>query len=1585
MHRFILLASLFLLFLQPARATVLINEVMTSNGSTIADEDGGFEDWIELFNDGDHPVDLSGWGLSDSYGNPFKWAFPAGAMIEAGEHLLVWASGKNRAGMPPEAQPPVERLGGALNSTLAHRRYANFLPEGETGFAADFDPANTTNRAGWPITPVLPGETVLVSALVNTGGRDVRLSLSDGADMAGYHPFSVIINAATDTWIHLELTNTSADTILSYVVFVADPVPEGGTISVAGFTVARPVQPDPEWHTNFSLSASGEEVVLTMPDGTRVDEVPPTRLPRDVSLGRTPGHNDGWFYFDEPTPGSANETEAYLGIVDPPGFSHSAGFYTEPFQLQISHPQSDVTILYTLDGSSPQPGRLGGATYQYKNQFPMEVGDPFGPLLERTMQTLAYEGPLEVTDRSAEPYALAGINTTVHQEPVLPSQNIFKGTVVRAVATRPGYLSSPVATRSYYITPEGSGRYALPVVSISTDEDHLFGYENGILTAGAIYDRWRLDNPHAETPAWFVRPANYRERGDEWERNASVEIFETNSELVFSSSLGIRIHGGATRAFPRKSLRLYAREDLGAGEFQHELFPGLEAYDGSGRPVSSFRRLVLRNSGNDHASTLYRDALLQGLVSHWPIEAQAYRPVIQFINGEYWGINNLRECIDRFYIASHFNVHPDEVVILADNATLDTGFPSDRDQFLEVANFAKNEDLSLDANYRWVAERVDTDNLLQYFALQIYIANTDWPIGNIDFWRKRMAVNDPNAGPGLDGRWRWILFDTDFGFAPDRIEHDSFSHALGGGSSLHVPNLVKGLLQNQGFRNRFINAFCDLMNSSLRPEHVAAEVARFNAVLASSRSEHLQRWRTGSGTGGFMVTFANERPPVILQLLQQRYGTGSPVALCLDARIGEGRIKVNFTTIDHSTPGLSDPSNPYPWTGTYFRGVPVELEALPEPGHRLVGWVVTPTGAMVSAEEDDGPVFYSKDRLIPLELTEDTTVRAVFEPIPAAELPVALHVWDFQNAGALLTPSATIGGGMLQIEPGQATQILANTGSDFPTQHLRVNNPSEAVVTFALPTTGYESIRLDYLTRRSGQGVERHVVSYSLDGSVWTTFGDYLVADAPPQARSFDFSGVEGAENNPLFAVRVAMLRSDAQINAGTGLEGNNRFDDVVLSGVALPGVKPPPVVNVEAVPSNLPLRGGGATPLDLSGWFTDPSGAPLVFAGQSLNPDVLQASSAPGGLVLTPLKAGEAVLQMAAHDGVNAPVGVEIRVLVYPEAFALADGDFSFSTWSSSEPAGSYPDHMIFLQSEVNDPALTTELGRAYQIPLADAAVAMDAEFPYSATSRTRINGLGEDGIAFINTGRGRDVGAALVALDTTDVEEAFVTFTAGTVVPNVRIYAMRLQYRTGSEGAFTDVTDAEGQPVEYVRNATSGHTFDIGPVALPPEAMGHPCVQLLWRYHFVSGGSGARPQLRLDNITVRAADNPRKVWLRENGLPADGSGDGADFADPDGDGIPNIMERALAMDPRSADGSAPVDSSIEGDTAWLQFRVSRDIADLEVTVETSSGLDAWQPVALEYWQLVEDADPVFQVWRVALPNASDRGFGRVRVAARE
>ena len=76
-------------------ASVVINEIVASNGSHYPDEEGDFEDWIELYNAGDVPRSLAGYGLSDDYDRPFRWTIP-NITLAPGEFLIIFASGKDR-------------------------------------------------------------------------------------------------------------------------------------------------------------------------------------------------------------------------------------------------------------------------------------------------------------------------------------------------------------------------------------------------------------------------------------------------------------------------------------------------------------------------------------------------------------------------------------------------------------------------------------------------------------------------------------------------------------------------------------------------------------------------------------------------------------------------------------------------------------------------------------------------------------------------------------------------------------------------------------------------------------------------------------------------------------------------------------------------------------------------------------------------------------------------------------------------------------------------------------------------------------------------------------------------------------------------------------------------------------------------------------------------------------------------------------------------------------------------------------------------------------------------------------------------
>lgn len=192
-----------------------------------------------------------------------------------------------------------------------------------------------------------------------------------------------------------------------------------------------------------------------------------------------------------------------------------------------------------------------------------------------------------------------------------------------------------------------------------------------------------------------------------------------------------------------------------------------------------------------------------------------------------------------------------------------------------------------------------------------------------------------------------------------------------------------------------------------------------------------------------------------------------------------------------------------------------------------------------------------------------------------------------------------------------------------------------------------------------------------------------------------------------------------------------------------------------------------------------------------------------------------------------------------FPTPHDLSQGEYVFAGWPSASPAGTYPPNMRFHRGGGQDPGLAAQ-------PTADYVLG------YSLTAGPRITGLGADGFSFLNTGTGGDLGAAVMAVNTTGQQNVQVSWLGGTVATGGRAYALRLQYRVGDSGAFVDVPG----PVEYLSNATAGHSQAFN-TALPQAAANQPLVYLRWKYYQISG-SGTRPALRVANIRVAGSDSP-------------------------------------------------------------------------------------------------------------------------------
>ncbi len=625
--------------------------------------------------------------------------------------------------------------------------------------------------------------------------------------------------------------------------------------------------------------------------------------------------------------------------LEPPAFSEPAGFRPRPFELRISARDDSAIIHYTLDGSTP-----AADSPIYEGPIRIDAPDPKDFRLAGIRTTPSVD-PEAVDDDWAAQLALSGVQWA---EP----ESVFRGTVVRAMALDDEGGTSRVTTRTYFVDEAEQRRYSLPVVSLATDPENFFDDEIGIYVPGALARNNRPDRP------WHSS-GNFRKRGDEWERPVHFELFTTDGESPLSQDAGVRVHGGGSSSFAQKSLRIYARKELGEKWLKYPVFPDSER--------SRYKRVLLSNSGNDWPVTLFRDALMQSLVDHLPFDTQNALPSIVFLNGEYWGIHLIREYYDHHYLGEVYGVDPDELDILSANDQVERG---SRERFVSLLDCISRESMEPDSRLEEVNTMMDMENFLQYQIAEIYFNNTDWPCNNIQYWRLRTDTFEPDAAPGHDGRWRWLMYDTDYGFGygggSDAYAFDTLTYAIT--EDCVSADILVGLMENQAFRERFVSQFANHLNTAFSAERVLAMIDRFHALLEPEIDEHIGRWGQPASRALWednvevLRRFAKKRVRHVRGHISEQFGLNGTYDLTADIQpAGAGTIQVNEMPIDASVPGIDE--NPYPWSGAYFRDIPLQLEAKARVGYHFVRW----SDGRTSPTLEWTP-------------TEDTIMRAEFEP-----------------------------------------------------------------------------------------------------------------------------------------------------------------------------------------------------------------------------------------------------------------------------------------------------------------------------------------------------------------------------------------------------------------------------------------------------------------------------------------------------------------------------------------------------------------------------------------------------------------------------
>ena len=499
-------------------------------------------------------------------------------------------------------------------------------------------------------------------------------------------------------------------------------------------------------------------------------------------------------------------------------------------------------------------------------------------------------------------YTTDGSIPTLASDEYVTPLTISTPTAVRARVFTPNKLDSPTATHTYLI---GVGRN-LPVVSLATKAAHLFDDTIGIYVVGT----------NGIIGNCSTVPVNWNQK---WERPASIEMYEVNGSRVVAQDVGIEIHGGCSRRKDLKSLEIKARRTYGDNDIDYRVLPD--------KPIDSYKRLVLRNSGNDSGETLFRDALQHYLVKDtMDVDWQAYRPAVVFINGAYWGIHNIRDKADESFVEQNYGLDADfDFDMIEKKGLVEAGSV---DIWNQLYTFVTNNDLTVPANYAYVKSQVDLVEYANYFIAEIYGNNQDWPGNNIRYWR---AYDN--------GHWRWVMYDLDAGFGINNVAKDYFSYIVVCStcttSHLYQTALLRKLMQNTEFRDDFVQRFASHINITYDPARVSGLVDEFEARIAPEMPTHIARW--GLPTTMFswhkqvnnFRSFGTGRPANMIGFINSYLGSPGTANLTVNIN-GGGKVLAA---------GVQVPGSGY--TGPYFKTVPMTLEAVPQAGWKFARWQET--------------------------------------------------------------------------------------------------------------------------------------------------------------------------------------------------------------------------------------------------------------------------------------------------------------------------------------------------------------------------------------------------------------------------------------------------------------------------------------------------------------------------------------------------------------------------------------------------------------------------------------------------------------------
>ena len=759
---------------------LVINEICASSITTLADEDGEYPDWIELHNTSSRAIDLSGYALSDSPDSLVKWRFPQGAVIKPNGYFVVFASGKDRAAAP---------------GSWPHASF-KLRSNGETVILSDIQ-----GRMLDLVTyDLLEADTSWGRDEEGTAGFKRFMQPTPGLpnNRTGEVAMDTALCLANSSGLYITEVMTGNKSVVGPGVknpydYIEIYNMSGQAVNLKGYGLSDNIKKPRKWQLP-DITLENNSYLVIYCDTTQTTK-------------------DGVYYFTNYNLAKAGET---VCLSDPSGNILD--------KVVVPQLYDDVSFGRTL-------GQAG--LFYYSSATPGAAnGQGFTGFAEKPAFNVAgglYERPLEgdgavtlsVPANSVVRYTLDGSDPTEASDMYTGPIEVRKNTVIRARAFRDGVEPSQIVSQTYLV----SVYHTMPVICLTTDPDNMWNEETGMFADGPNLDRDAQNRP------W--KNATY------WQKNwfgGWVEYYDEDGVQQLSQGMSFRVMGQYSLDMPQKSLYVKADGQYGSNIFDYPLFED--------RPYTQYASFVLRNGGQDGLYSRVIDGLQARIIDQAgsSVANQAWKPVIVYINGQYWGHYNMRERAGVDMVAQHEGWdNPDDIDMLESSGTSSSQIVQGSAKgYKDLVEYVESHDLVNDREaFEYVCSQVDIDNMLDYFIFESFFGNTD--PGNIRFYR--------NAKSG-DGKWRYLFYDSDWGFFSvlgnkgqliGGVEYVLNPSGMGD-QKIKSNVLLRHLIKVPEIQDRFLTRYGQYFQTVFTTENLTS---LFNQMILQIKPEmqmHMQRW-----------------------------------------------------------------------------------------------------------------------------------------------------------------------------------------------------------------------------------------------------------------------------------------------------------------------------------------------------------------------------------------------------------------------------------------------------------------------------------------------------------------------------------------------------------------------------------------------------------------------------------------------------------------------------------------------------------------------------------------------------------------------